>query len=395
MQTDPRFRRSVIVTLWFIRNQDLFPFGTRWFTRRRSGCVVVSRADELGLTYGAMASKAGFTTGKLPPALMVKLLRTLGNRDPSVKLGPAMGEDAAAIRLDGSRYLIAKTDPITFTTHRAAELLLQVNANDLATRGSRPRYLQVAAFFPPGTTAREVTRHFRELHSAAKKLGVTITGGHTEVTSAVTRPVLVGNMLGFVPARRLISTGGAKAGDILVMAGAAGIEGSAILAYDRARQIERALGRTALRAAQRLATAPGTSVLRAGLIAAAAGVHAMHDPTEGGVGAAIHEMAYAAGLCVRVDLDRVLVLAVTRDICRIMGIDPLGLTSSGALLIAVSPTRARRLVDALTRAGIAATAIGGFEAGRGVRAMRAGKPARLPWFKRDEILRVPEEESRL
>lgn len=342
-----------------------------------------------------MASKAGFSAGKLPPALMLKLLSGLGNRDSSVKLGPAMGEDAAAIKLGGDRYLIVKTDPITFTTHRAAELLLQVNANDLATRGALPRYLQVAAFFPPGTTAQTITRHFRELRSAAHELGVTITGGHTEVTSAVTRPVLVGNMLGFVPARRLISTADAKAGDILVMAGAAGVEGSVILAHDRARQIERELGGAALRAAQRLAKTPGTSVLRAGLIAATSGARAMHDPTEGGVGAAIHEMAYAAGLRISVDLDRILTLEITRDICRIMGIDPLGLTSSGALLIAVRPAQAARLVNALTNAGIAASAIGKFEPGRGVRARRAGKSARLPWFERDEILRVPDEESHL
>src|ERR1700693_5836747 len=131
-------------------------------------------------------------------------------------------------------------------------------------------------------------------------MGVTITGGHTEVTSAVTRPLLVGNMLGFVPARRLISTAGARAGGILVMTGAAGIEGSAILAHDHSRRITQALGREACREAQRLAIAPGTSVLRAASVTAASGAHAMHDPTEGGVGAAIHEMAYAAGLRVAV-----------------------------------------------------------------------------------------------
>jgi hydrogenase expression/formation protein HypE len=338
-----------------------------------------------------MAPKAGFTTGKLPPALMVKLLGTFGNHDSTVKLGPAMGEDAAAIRLGGNRYLISKTDPVTFTTHRAAELLLQVNANDLATRGARPRYLQVAAFFPPGTTASVITRYFTDLQSEAKKMGVTITGGHTEVTSAVNRPLLVGNMLVFVPARRLISTAGARAGDILVMAGAAGIEGSAILAQDHGGRIARALGRAARREAQRLAIVPGTSVLRAARVAAALGAHAMHDPTEGGVGAAIHEMAYAAGLRVTVHLDRILVLKITRDICATLGIDPLGLTSSGALLVAISPARAAPLVNALSRADIAASPIGQFETGRGVSARCAGKPARLPWFKRDELLRVPDD----
>ena len=336
-----------------------------------------------------MAPKAGFTAGKLPPAMMVKLLSTLRSRDPSLKLGPAMGEDAAAIRLGGGRYLISKTDPVTFTTHRAAQLLLQVNANDLATRGARPRYLQVAAFFPPGTRASTITRCFIELQSEAKKMGVTITGGHTEVTDAVTRPVLVGNMLGFVGSRRLLSTAGARAGDILVMAGAAGIEGTVILAHDRGRQIARILGPTARRQAQRLAVVPGTSVQRAARIAAALEAHAMHDPTEGGVGAAIHERAYAAGLHVTVHLDQIAVLDITRAICRMLSIDPLGLTSSGALLIAIGPARAARLLSALKRADIHASAIGKFATGSGVKALIEGRAARLPWFKRDELLRVP------
>jgi len=101
--------------------------------------------------------------------------------------------------------------------------------------------LQVAALFPPGTTAAAIRRCFTGLQSEARKLGVTITGGDTEVTAAVTRPVLVGNMLGFVPRRRLMSTADARPGDVLVMAGAAGIEGSAILARDHGLQIAEAL----------------------------------------------------------------------------------------------------------------------------------------------------------
>jgi hydrogenase maturation factor len=227
-----------------------------------------------------------------------------------------------------------------------------------------------------------------QLQAEAMKMGVTITGGHTEVTDAVTRPVLVGNMLGFVSSRRLISTSGAKSGDLLVMTGAAGIEGTAIFAQDRGREIARRLGRAAQREAQQLAVAPGISVVQAANIAAAIGAHAMHDPTEGGVGAAIHEMAYAAKLRVSVDLDRIQVLPITNDICRLFRIDPLGLTSSGALLIALAPRRASRLLKQLHEARVAAVAIGKFRAGAGVIAHRAGRPSRLPWFKRDEILRV-------
>jgi len=123
-------------------------------------------------------------------------------------------------------------------------------------------------------------------------------------------------------------------------------------------------------------------------IAAALGAHAMHDPTEGGVGAAIHEMAYAAGLRVEVHLERILVLGITRKICDLLGIAPLGLTSSGALLVAISPARAARLVSALRKAKVPAVPIGRFQAGRGVRAKLDGKTTRLPWFERDEILRI-------
>jgi len=336
-----------------------------------------------------MAGKSGLQCGKLPPRLMAKLLRGLGARDASVKVGPALGEDTAAVAL-GGRYMMITTDPITLTGDGAAELLLQINANDLATRGVRPRYLQAAALLPPGIAPREVRRLFAELDASARRMGVAITGGHTEVTDAVTRPVLVGTMIGFSRNRRLLSSGGAQAGDALVMTGAAGIEGTVILARSRGIEIAAALGEPARRAALKLATNPGTSVVKAGLIAAKAGARAMHDPTEGGVGAAIHEMGQVSRLRIRAHLDRIPVFAVTSEICRLFGIDPMGLISSGALLIAIDSARVERMAAAMRAARIEAVAIGCFEPGREVRALDGARPAKLAWFERDELVRLNE-----
>ena len=319
--------------------------------------------------------------------MMASLLSGLGARDPSVKVGPALGEDTAAIAL-GDRYMIVTTDPITLTGDGAGDLLLQVNANDMATRGVRPRYLQAAALLPPGTTSGEIKRLFAEVDASARRMGVAITGGHTEVTDAVTRPVLIGTMIGFGRERRLLSTGGARAGDALVMTGTAGIEGTVLMARARGKEIAAALGEAARREATKLGVKPGTSVLRAGLIAAAAGAHAMHDPTEGGIGAAVHEMAGAARLRVMVHLDRIPIFVVTANICRHFGIDPLGLISSGALLIAIPPSRVKKLLAAMGAAKIKAVQIGAFAPGRSVRAFRGGKPAKLAWFERDELLRL-------
>ena len=114
----------------------------------------------------------------------------------------------------------------------------------------------------------------------------------------------------------------------------------------------------------------------------------MHDPTEGGIGAAVHEMASAARLRVSVHLDRIPIFVVTANICRFFGIDPLGLISSGALLIAIPPRRVKKVIAAMGAAKIKAVQIGAFEAGRGVKAFRVGKAAKLAWFERDELLRL-------
>ena len=161
-----------------------------------------------------------------------------------------------------------------------------------------------------------------------------------------------------------------------------------ILARSRGIEIAAALGEHARREALELGVKPGTSVVDAGLIAAAAGAHAMHDPTEGGIGAAVHEMAYAARLRTTVHLDRIPIYVVTANICRLFAIDALGLISSGALLIAIAPARVDRLVTAMRAAKIKAVAIGSFQAGRGVKALRGGKPAKLAWFERDELVRL-------
>ena len=336
-----------------------------------------------------MARERSLKAGKLPPRLMAALLGRIRSSDPTLKIGPALGEDTAAIAL-GDQYLISKTDPITLAESGAAELLIQVNANDLATRGCAPRYLQVTALLPVGTTTVQIKRLFQELRREARRRGVTITGGHTEITDAVTRPVLAGAMLGMVPRDRLISSAGAKPGDRIVMAGAAGLEGTIILASKHREKIVAELGLRAYREALVLRKRPGTSVTDAGIVAAKAGVHAMHDPTEGGVAAALYEMAYGARLRASVDLERIPIYAITRSICSIFRIDPLGLIASGALLIAVAPVRLVGLLSALRRSAISAVEIGYFEKGRGVKAKRCGRSVHLQWFERDELLKALE-----
>ncbi len=135
---------------------------------------------------------------------------------------------------------------------------------------------------------------------------------------------------------------------------------------------------------------PGISVVREALLASeSAPVHAMHDPTEGGLATALYEMAEASQVGLALSTDAVPVLPATQEICQAANLAPLGLLASGALLIAVASGESGRLLAALDREGIAAARIGSVthkEQGV-IMEQHSGARATLPTFGRDEVAR--------
>ncbi|HEY7139696.1 MAG TPA: AIR synthase family protein [Methylomirabilota bacterium] len=327
--------------------------------------------------------------GKLRPAFLGELLGRHAVPDPRVVVGPRVGEDAAVIDM-GDRYLVATTDPITFVTEDLGWYALVVNANDLAVRGADSRWFLATCLLPEGrTTEAEVTTLFAQLGAACQALGVTLAGGHTEVTPGLDRPIVVGTMLGEVDKARLVTTGGARPGDALVLTKGVPVEGTSIIARARAAELrDRGYGDAWLARARgmlaRLSVVP-----EARLAADLVPVHAMHDPTEGGVATALWEIADAAGVGLAVEAERIPVLPEGAALCGEFGLDPLGTIASGALLLALAPADAGILLHALARDGIDAAFIGRVvprEAG--VVLTRGGQPGPMPRFDQDEITRL-------
>jgi hydrogenase expression/formation protein HypE len=325
--------------------------------------------------------------GKLPPALLQQLVRWSGAPDHRVLVGPSCGVDAAVVKV-GSRDLVLKSDPVTFTTVHLGWHVVQVNANDIAVMGARPCWFQPTILLPPGTPVARVTAIVREIHEACRALGIAVTGGHTEVTDGVTRPIVAGDMQGLLVGRRPTTAGGARPGDVVLLTKAAGIEGTAILAQERARELRQSIPAPWLRRAQDFRRRPGISVVAEALTAARHGASAMHDPTEGGVRAALHELAHASDVRLRIDLDRVPIRPETDRLCRHFGIDALGLIGSGALLVTISSSRVVPLLRAWQRNGSAGHVIGRVERGRGVDARRGGRVVPVPWVAQDEIVKA-------
>jgi hydrogenase expression/formation protein HypE len=333
------------------------------------------------------SARSTLRLGKLPPAVLDQLLRWRGATDDRVLVGPGCGVDAAVVRV-GSRGLVLKSDPVTFVTTHLGWYVVQVNANDIAVMGARPCWFQPTILLPPGTRAPQVMAIARDIDRACRTLGIAVTGGHTEITDAVTRAIVAGDMHGLLVGRRPITAAGARPGDVVLLTKAAGIEGTAILSRERAEELRRALPAAVLRRAQGFRRLPGISVVREAMVAARYGASAMHDPTEGGVRAALHELAHASGVRLRVDLDRVPIRPETDRVCRHFDIDPLGLIGSGALLVAIASSRVAALLGAWQRDGIVGHVIGQIERGHGVMARRNGRPVPFPWVAQDEIVKA-------
>jgi hydrogenase expression/formation protein HypE len=327
--------------------------------------------------------------GKLPAQLLARLIATYGTTDPTVIVGPGVGGDAAAIDV-GGKTMVVKSDPITFARESPAQYLVDVNANDLACLGAVPRWMMVTALLPQGTTERLVESHFRELRDACLQRGISLVGGHTEVTFAVGRPILVGVLIGEVGDGKLLQPGGARPGDRLLLTRAIAIEGTALIARELGDRLRGDVdGRVVERAASLLSD-PGISVgPEAMALLEAGGVTALHDPTEGGLATGVRELALAAGCGATIDRDAVPILPETSAIAATLGLDPLGMLASGSLLVAADPAAVEQLISTSTTLGIQLTRIGEVTdlAGR-FTLSEDGADRDLPLYESDEVSRV-------
>jgi hydrogenase maturation factor len=307
-----------------------------------------------------------------------------------VVVGPRYGEDAAVIEF-GAKYLVAKTDPITFTEERIGWYAVNINANDISTTGARPRWFLATLLLPEGRATPQLARAiFKDTRRACQALGITLCGGHTEITSAVTRTILIGQMLGEVEKSKLVRKDSQRPGDLVILTRGVAIEGTAILARAKGEELEKKLGRAMVGRAQRWLFDPGISVVADACLALrSGGVRAMHDPTEGGLLAGLDEIARAGGMGMRVWNEKIPVLAETRAFSEVLQFDPLSLIASGALLIVATPESTPRHLRAFARQGIGATVIGEVRPrSEGIKLIEDGRarPLRVP--RRDEIARL-------
>ncbi len=327
--------------------------------------------------------------GKFPADLLDDFFEHLPGNDPRLLITPGIGEDTAALDLTGSDTLVITSDPITFVTDRLGYYTVVINANDVATSGARPQWLMTTLLFPPGTSASAVRMVLQDIAMACRHWDITLCGGHTEISDAVSRPVVVGTLTATMERKDLVHKERMQAGDHILLTKGVAVEGTAIIAHEFAARLKTlGLSSQFIRKCQDFAEE--ISIMTE---AAAArrfpGVSAMHDVTEGGLATALSELGTAGGQRLHIDMEGIPIYPQTAKICRLLGIDPLGLIGSGSLLITCQPASSEALLAAIRAEGVPVSRIGRvLDPGEGIEAYRHGQPVTWPVFAVDELTRL-------
>jgi hydrogenase maturation factor len=307
-----------------------------------------------------------FTLGKLKHEYLAKLLSNIEIQDSRVIMGSKIGEDAAIIDIPGKNYLVAKTDPITFATEEIGYYAVIVNVNDLVCTGAKPKWFQSTILLPENlTTSKIIEKIFNSIQNTCKSMGITVVGGHIEITPRLDRPIVVGSLIGEVEKNKLVLTSGAEPGDALILTKGIFIEGTSIIGREKANELKnKQVTNDFIKKCKDYLYTPGISVFKEALLANKHfKIKSCHDPTEGGLACGIAEMA---------------------------NLNPMGTISSGSLLIAVHNDYSSKLVNLLNKNKINADKIGEFVSRKEGLMIKEkdGKIKPLEYSETDEITKI-------
>ena len=334
-----------------------------------------------------------FALGKLKHEYLANLIADLDITDERVISGSKIGEDAAVIDIPGENYLVTKSDPITFATDHIGYYVVNINVNDLVCTGAKPKWFQSTILLPEKNTTTElIGQIFEDINNTCKSMEITVIGGHTEITSQLNRPLVIGSLIGEVEKNKLVLNSGAEPGDAIILTKGIFIEGTSIIGREKEKMlIDQGFDLEFIQKCQDYLFDPGISVYREAILAHENfNIKSCHDPTEGGIYTAIAEMTIASMTGVTIEEEKITILQEPKIFSKMFNLNPYNTISSGSLLIAVDQEDSSELIDLLRKNNIIAEKIGNFVSeDKGLRVKKMdGKFYPLKYSETDEITKV-------
>jgi hydrogenase expression/formation protein HypE len=265
-------------------------------------------------------------------------------------------EDSALFE-SPERLLAFTTDsyvvkPIFFPGGDIGRLAVCGTVNDLSMRGARPLHLSAGFIIEEGLPVDELERVVVSMHAAADEAGVTIICGDTKVVERHAADKLFINTsgVGAVKPGVNVSVGNARPGDSVIVSGTMGDHGVTILSQRQGLQFRSLIKSDA---------APLNGLVQQ-MLAGCAGIHAMRDPTRGGLATTLNEIARSSRVGVEIEESRIPVSDAVEQACEMLGLDHLYLANEGKLVAVVGEEDTERLLKIMHNHayGRAATVIG-------------------------------------
>jgi hydrogenase maturation factor len=291
--------------------------------------------------------------------------------DPDVILGAVFGEDVALTRV-GDDVLVSHLDPIVGAVNDIGWLAVHVACNDIATSGVPPRWVQLLVLVPQPEDTELLERIMGDVERAAKEIGISIIGGHTGYSAALSRPLVAVTALGTLGGRKAVLTGSAQPGDKILVSKGIALEGTAILASDFSKTaIELGLTKDDLKEAKELFNQ--ISVIPEAVLLADNGATAMHDVTRGGILETLLEISRLSGVGLDIAYENIPITDIANRFSKAFQFDPLKMISSGTLVATVPPSKLVGARQALEEKNIRNAVVGEVTTGEDVAIRRSGE----------------------
>ncbi len=292
--------------------------------------------------------------GKLDNDLLEQIVfKKITFRRPEVLTRPGIGEDCAVVDF-GTYECVMSTDPITAAVGDIGRLAIHISCNDIASNGVEPLGIMLTVMLPEGTEPQDIEKIMEQAAEASEELGVEIIGGHTEITSAVIKPIVVSTAIGRGENGHQ-KPGSHAAGRFYFVTKAAGLEGTAIIARDYEEELKELLPREELDYAKGLMKK--VSVVKEGIIAGKSALQVCMTLRKAVFWALYGNVPSRQCWCGSLGGCHSSGRGY-KKICEQYDVDYLRLISSGSMVIMAGPEKKDSLLQALSEAGVQASCIG-------------------------------------
>ena len=251
--------------------------------------------------------------------------------------------DGATLDIDGKRLAFSTdsyvVDPIFFPGGSIGDLAVNGTVNDVAMCGAQPLFLSIGLIIEEGFSLKDLEKILQDMHKAAEKAGVKVVTGDTKVVpkGAVDKIFVNTSGIGIIPDDVDISGQKARLGDIIILSGTIADHGMTVLTQREGLTFDSPI---------KSDTAPLNHMVSQ-MLSVCKAVHVLRDPTRGGLGTALNEIAGKSNVGIRIYEERIPLKKETAGICELLGFDPLYVANEGKLIAIVDAGHAKKVLSAI------------------------------------------------